>query len=108
MVHVSYSEREYLHPKILGGADHFSLCICPQGKLSETEFEVVARRLGKNCRVAKLDSQKHYDVVNSLNVQGLPAAILIHKGRIVSKREGLVSRDQLMDFVDAFIPKQIC
>jgi len=81
---------------------------CGPCKISETEFEVVARRLGKNCRVAKLDSQKHHDVVNSLQVQGLPATILIHKGRIVSKREGLVYRDQLMDFVDAFIPKQIC
>lgn len=72
----------------------------------EPEFEVVARRLGKNCRVVKLDSQKYNDVANSLKVEGLPATILIHKGRVVSRREGLVLRDQLMDFVDPFIPKK--
>jgi len=81
---------------------------CGPCKLSEPEFEVVARRLGKNCRVAKLDSQKYHDVAKSLQVEGLPATILIHKGRIVSKREGLVSRDQLMNLVDEFVPKQIC
>lgn len=78
---------------------------CGPCKLVEPEFEVAARRLGKNCRVAKLDSQAYPEVANELQVQGLPATIVIHKGRVVSRREGLVSRDQLMDFVDTFVPK---
>ncbi|CAJ1918438.1 unnamed protein product [Cylindrotheca closterium] len=79
---------------------------CGPCKLVETEFEVAARRLGKNCRVAKLDSQLYPDIAKNLQVQGLPATILFHKGRVVSRREGLVSRDQLMDFVDTFVPKK--
>jgi thiol-disulfide isomerase/thioredoxin len=78
----------------------------PSGKLVEPEFEAAARKLGKNCRVAKLDSQKYPEVASRFKVQGLPTTLLIHKGAVVSRREGTVTRHQLLDFADPFVPKQ--
>jgi thioredoxin 1/putative thioredoxin len=82
------------------------LSLPTSGKIVEPEFEAAARKLGKNCRVAKLDSQKYPEVASRFKVQGLPTTLLIHKGAVVSRREGTVTRHQLLDFADPFVPKQ--
>eukprot|EP00980_Cylindrotheca_fusiformis_P028861 scaffold22660_cov127-Cylindrotheca_fusiformis.AAC.15 len=79
---------------------------CGPCKLVAPEFEAAARKLGKNCRVAKLDSEKFHDVASKYKVKGLPTTLLIHKGEVICRREGTVSRHQLLDFADAFVPKQ--
>jgi thioredoxin 2 len=79
---------------------------CGPCKLLEPEYEAAARKLGKTCRVAKLDSEKYDEVASKYNVEGLPTTLLIHKGEVLNRLEGTVSRQQILDFVKPCVEKE--
>ena len=76
---------------------------CGPCKLVIPEFEAAARKLGKTCRVAKLDSGIYDKLASKYEVQGLPTTLLIHKGKVVERIEGTVSREQLVEFVEPYV-----
>eukprot|EP00957_Ditylum_brightwellii_P026270 1987026-Ditylum_brightwellii.AAC.1 len=56
--------------------------------------------MGETCRVAKIDSDRNQEWAAKLRIEGLPTVIVFDQnGKEVGRREGLLMKSNLVDFV---------
>jgi thioredoxin 2 len=71
---------------------------CGPCRAMAPQFAAAARALAGQARLLKLDAD-HSQTVRHLGVSGIPALILFRNGRIVDRKAGLISADQLVSWV---------
>lgn len=64
-------------------------------------LKAAAEELGSECRVVKLDTDKHPRISSALKIAGLPTLIRFDGGEIskeIQRVEGALSKDQILQF----------
>jgi len=64
-------------------------------------LEEVAAECSDRLKVCKLDVDANSLIPGKLGVRGLPTLILFENGQIKSKTTGILSKGQLLDFIDS-------
>ena len=72
---------------------------CGPCRAMAPEFERAARTLAPQVRLAKIDTQSHPDAAIRYNIRGIPAFILFHKGREITRLSGARPAAELERFV---------
>lgn len=73
---------------------------CGPCRTMAPHFAEAARQLEPNVRFLKLNADQNH-APRELGVRGIPALILFYDGREVARHAGLLSADQLIDWVKA-------
>lgn len=72
---------------------------CGPCRAMAPQFAAAAARLGARARLLKLDADDNPGPCAEYAVQGVPALLLFQDGRLVARKAGLMSADQLVDWV---------
>jgi len=79
---------------------------CGPCKFLQTQLDLVAKELGSNIRMAKLDSDKYPTLAGSLRAQGLPTLVMFDKdGKEVARKEGALMKDDLIQWIQEEVLK---
>lgn len=80
-------------------ADRVALC-----KTVAPEVEAVAGELDSKAKVVKVDIDQSKRTAATLRLQGVPTFMVFVKGRSVAANQGVLSRNQLRELIDPFLP----
>lgn len=72
---------------------------CGPCRAMAPKFAAAAARLGTRARLLKLNADDNPGPCAEYAVQGIPALLLFQDGRLVARKAGLMSADQLVDWV---------
>jgi len=72
---------------------------CGPCRAMAPQFAAAAARLGARARLLKLNADDNPGPCAEYAVQGIPALLLFQDGRLVARKAGLMSADQLVDWV---------
>uniref|UniRef100_A0A7S4T607 Thioredoxin domain-containing protein n=1 Tax=Ditylum brightwellii TaxID=49249 RepID=A0A7S4T607_9STRA len=73
---------------------------CGPCKMMAPQMNMAAQEMGETCRVAKIDSDRNQEWAAKLRIEGLPTVIVFDQnGKEVGRREGLLMKSNLVDFV---------
>jgi thioredoxin 2 len=59
-------------------------------------FEQVATRLEPDVRLIKVNSDAAPELLQGFSIQGIPTLMLVHNGREIARKPGLMSLPQLL------------
>ena len=66
----------------------------------------VKNRLEDSITIVKIDVDKNQNVANRYSVRGVPTLILFKKGKIVWRKSGVLSAEQLIHEIQPFLLKE--
>ena len=72
---------------------------CGPCRAMAPQFAAAAARLGARARLLKLNADDNPGPCAEYAVQGVPALLLFQDGRLVARKAGLMSADQIVDWV---------
>ncbi|WP_066684591.1 thioredoxin domain-containing protein [Caulobacter sp. CCH9-E1] len=72
---------------------------CGPCRAMAPQFAAAAGRLGARARLLKLNADDNPGPCAQYGVQGIPALLLFQDGRLIARKAGLMSADQLVDWV---------
>jgi len=72
---------------------------CGPCRAMAPQFAAAAARLGARARLLKLNADDNPGPCAEYAVQGIPALLLFQDGRLVARKAGLMSADQIVDWV---------
>lgn len=72
---------------------------CGPCRAMAPQFAAAAARLGPRARLLKLNADDNPGPCAEYAVQGIPALLFFQDGRLVARKAGLMSADQLVDWV---------
>ena len=72
---------------------------CGPCRAMAPQFAAAAARLGARARLLKLNADDNPGPCAEYAVQGIPALLFFQDGRLVARKAGLMSADQLVDWV---------
>lgn len=72
---------------------------CGPCRAMAPQFAAAAARLGARGRLLKLNADDNPGPCAKYGVQGIPALLLFQDGRLIARKAGLMSADQLVDWV---------
>lgn len=72
---------------------------CGPCRAMAPQFAAAAARLGARARLLKLNADDNPGPCAQYAVQGIPALLLFQDGRLIARKAGLMSADQLVDWV---------
>jgi thioredoxin 2 len=73
---------------------------CGPCKAMAPQFDAAARTLEPRLRFAKLDTEAAPDVAQRFRIRAIPTIILLSGGREIARRSGLLSKDEIVAFVE--------
>jgi thioredoxin 2 len=72
---------------------------CGPCRAMAPQFAVAAGRVGAGARFLKLNADDNPGLCAQYAVQGIPALLLFQDGRLIARKAGLMSADQIVDWV---------
>lgn len=72
---------------------------CQPCKTMEPILAEVAKKLGEEIKIIKIDVDKNPSAANSYQVKGVPTFILFQAGKILWRQSGVVQASQLMQTI---------
>jgi thioredoxin 2 len=72
---------------------------CGPCRAMAPQLDAAARRLGASARFLKLNADENPGLCAQYAVQGVPALLLFVDGRLIARKAGLMSADQIVDWV---------
>lgn len=72
---------------------------CGPCRAMSPQFDAAARRVGADARFLKLNADENPGPCAQYAVQGVPALLLFLDGRLIARKAGLMSADQIVDWV---------
>lgn len=72
---------------------------CGPCRAMAPQFAAAARRGGARARFLKLNADDNPGLCAQHAVQGIPALLLFQDGRLIARKAGLMSADQILDWV---------
>jgi len=72
---------------------------CGPCRAMAPQFAAAAARLGARARLLKLNADDNPGPCAEYAIQGVPALLLFQDGRLVARKAGLMSADQIVDWV---------
>jgi len=84
---------------------HFTAEWCQPCKISAPEVEAVARELDGKLKAYKCDIDTNKRLAQMFRIQGVPAFMVVVKGRPVTGGQGVMRRQQIREMVDPYLPR---
>lgn len=81
----------------------FSAEWCGPCKMMAPILEDLAKRVGDNATILKVDVDRNPEAAQFYNVQGVPTLIIFKKGEIKWRQSGVVQATQLEQLIKQFI-----
>ena len=72
---------------------------CGPCRAMAPQFAAAAARAGSGARLLKLNADENPGPCGQYGVQGIPALLLFDDGRLLARKAGLMSADQILDWV---------
>lgn len=72
---------------------------CGPCRAMSPQFDAAARRVGSGARFLKVNAEENPELCAQYAVQGIPALLLFLDGRLIARKAGLMSADQIVDWV---------
>ncbi|UYN95948.1 MAG: thioredoxin TrxC [Enhydrobacter sp.] len=63
---------------------------CGPCRAMAPQFEKAAQRLEPKVRMAKINTEEEQELAGRFGIQGIPTIVLLHRGREVARRSGLL------------------
>ena len=76
---------------------------CGPCKTQAPILEEVAKDIADKVRIIKIDVDKNQDAAGKFNVRGVPTLILFKKGKVIWRKSGVLSSDQLIGEIEEFL-----
>jgi thioredoxin len=76
---------------------------CGPCRMMAPQLQDAAFELGTRVRVAKLDSDRYPEMAQKLQAKGLPTVVLLNGDDELSRIEGAMMKEQILNFVNPFI-----
>jgi thioredoxin 1 len=76
---------------------------CGPCKVQAPMLEDLARRVGDNARIIKIDVDKNPAAASQYGIQGVPTLILFKKGKVMWRQSGVVQTNQLENVLKQFV-----
>ncbi len=81
----------------------FAASWCGPCKRLAPIIDEIASELGSKIKVANIDIDDNQDIASEYNILSVPTLIIFKNGKEVSRNIGLVSKNALLDFINANI-----
>lgn len=66
-------------------------------------LEEISVEFNDRIKVAKLNIDNNPIITNKYNIKSIPTLLLIKNNRVLSTKVGLISKQQLKDFIDTYL-----
>jgi len=76
---------------------------CGPCKMLSPLLEDAATEYEGQLNISKIDADINSDIVQKLNVRGLPTILLFKNGKVEATKVGALTRQQLKDFIDSIL-----
>jgi len=76
---------------------------CGPCKMLSPLLEDAATEYEGQLNISKIDADVNSDIVQKLNVRGLPTILLFKNGKVEATKVGALTRQQLKDFIDSIL-----
>ena len=76
---------------------------CGPCKMLLPLLEDAATEYEGQLNISKIDADVNSDIVQKLNVRGLPTILLFKNGKVEATKVGALTRQQLKDFIDSIL-----
>lgn len=76
---------------------------CNPCKIMTTILEEIAVKYTKKIKIAKLNIEENPITTKNYNIRSIPTLILIKNGTTISTKIGLLSKQQLITFLNSYI-----
>lgn len=80
---------------------------CGPCRAMAPQFDAAARRVGGSARFLKLNADENPGLCTQYAVQGVPALLLFLDGRLIARKAGLMSADQIVDWLNLATAKAV-
>lgn len=74
---------------------------CGPCKMLAPVIETVAKEFAGKVKVAKINVDENSKTSTSYDVRGIPTLILFKSGKVAATKVGVVTKDQLVNFINA-------
>jgi thioredoxin 1 len=78
---------------------------CGPCKMMAPILKDVARQVGDNAKVLKIDVDRNPELAQSLRVQGVPTLIIFQNGEVKWRQSGVVPAHSLVPILEQFMVK---
>lgn len=72
---------------------------CGPCKMQAPILSEVAREIGQQAKIVKIDVDKNQEIASRYQVRGVPTLILFKKGEVVWKTSGVANKAQLIETI---------
>jgi thioredoxin 1 len=79
---------------------------CGPCKVMAPVLKELGGEVGSSARIIKVDVDKNPSAAVTYSVQGVPTFILFHKGKIIWRQSGVVSRDLLLQQINRVVAEK--
>jgi thioredoxin 1/putative thioredoxin len=74
-------------------------------KIMEPELVAIAHELEGKAKVVRVDAERSPMIAQEFQVKAIPAVAVVHQGRVVAAKQGLMRRADLRALVEPFLPR---
>lgn len=76
---------------------------CGPCKMQAPILSEVAREIGQQAKIVKIDVDKNQEIASRFQVRGVPTLILFKKGEVVWKSSGVANKAQLIETIRKYM-----
>lgn len=76
---------------------------CGPCKVQAPMLEDLAKRVGDNARIIKIDVDKNPAAASQYGIQGVPTLMIFKKGKVMWRQSGVVQTNQLENVLKQFV-----
>jgi thioredoxin 1/putative thioredoxin len=73
--------------------------------MMEPELVAIAHELEGKAKVVRVDAERSPMIAQEFQVKSIPAVAVVHQGRVVAAKQGLMRRGDLRALVEPFLPR---